>query len=165
MELGRASPPILKDSGISSGKVFFTVPLFVCLTALCLVLHGCAFLSTPIASALIGGAQLAIKGAELQKEIRKADAQLAVDTPFEKAWDGCLTALVNLDIEGIRSERTTQGDGGVFEGEAAKTKIRVVVVKLTEDITEIGIWASRDKALADLICERIKEEALEARQQ
>lgn len=139
----------------------FVVP--ACFAALFVALHGCAVLTSPIASAVIGGAQLAIKGAELQKEIKKADAQLAVDTPFEKAWDACLTALVNLDIEGVRSQRTTQGDGGVFGGEAGKTTIRVVVVKLTEGITEIGIWTGHDKALADLLLERIKEEALEAR--
>ena len=90
-----------------------------------------------LAGALIGGAQLAIKGAELQKDIRKADAQLAVDTPFEKAWDACLTTLVNLDIEQIAGKKTAQGDGGLFEGVAKKTKIRVVMVKLTEEITEL----------------------------
>jgi len=99
----------------------------------------------------------------LQKEIRKADAQLAVNAPFEKAWDACLTALVNLDLEGIRSERTTSGDGGLFQGEAAKTSIKVAIVKLTEQITEIGIWASHDKALADLVSQKIEEEGLGAR--
>jgi hypothetical protein len=144
-------------------KGISTALLFASLSAMWLLLHGCTLLTSPIASAVIGGAQLAIKGAELQKEIRKADAQLAVDTPFEKAWDASLTVLVNLDIEGIRSERTTQGDGRLFGGMAKKTNIKVVVVRLTEEITEFGIWASHDKALADLICERIKEEALEAR--
>ena len=154
---------ILEIREICPRRVYSTLPLFLCLAAMCAALHGCAVVSSPIASAVIGGAQLAIRGAELQKEIRKADAQLAVDAPFEKAWDACLTAMVNLDFEGIRSERTTQGDGGLFQGEAGKTNIKVAVVKLTKEITEIGIWASHDKALADLVSERIKQEGLSAR--
>ena len=71
---------------------------------------------------------------------------------------------MNLDIEGIRGKRTAQGDGGIIEGVAKKTKIRVVIAKLTEEITEFGIWTSHDKALADLIRERIKEEALYTQQ-
>ena len=141
-----------------------TALLFASLSAIWPVLPACTLLTAPLAGALIGGAQLAIKGAELQTEIRKADAQLAVDAPFEKAWDVCLTTLVNLDIEEIRGKKTAQGDGGLFEGVAKKTKIRVVIVKLTEEITEFGIWTSHDKALAGLICERIKEEALDTGQ-
>jgi hypothetical protein len=71
---------------------------------------------------------------------------------------------VDLDIEQIRGKKTAQGDGGLFEGVANKTKIRVVIVKLTDQITEIGIWTSHDNALAGLICERIKEEALDTGQ-
>ena len=42
---------------------------------------------------------------------------------------------------------------------AKKIKVKVVAVKLTEKITEIGIWTGHDKALAELIAEKIKEEA------
>jgi hypothetical protein len=112
-------------------------------------------------AALIGGAQLAIKGTELQKEIRKADAQEAIDTPFEKTWDKSVIALVNLHIEIIRTERNKVEDGGLIEGSAKKIKVKVIVVKVTEEITEIGIWTGHDKALAGLIAEKIKEEAQE----
>jgi len=161
--LGMIPRLILKFKGICSTELSSTVRLFLCLGAVCATFHGCAVVASPIASAVIGGAQLAIKGAELQKQIKKADAQLALDAPFEKAWDACLTALVNLDLEGIRSERTTSGDGGLFQGEAGKTSIKVAVVELTEQITEIGIWASHDKALAELVSQKIEEEGLQAR--
>jgi len=161
--LGSSLQRILKSERISLRRGLSRPLPLLSLGALCLVLYGCAVVASPIASAVIGGAQLAIKGAELQKEIKKADAQLAVDAPFEKAWDACLTALVNLDLAGIRSERTTQGDGGLFQGEVGKTSIKVAVVKLTEQITEIGIWASHDKALADLVSERVRQEGLKAR--
>jgi len=133
--------------------------LFVFFAGLGLALHACTLLTYPIATAAIGGAQLAIKGAELQKEIRKADAQEAIDVSFEKTWSGSVIALVNLDIEIIGSKRSPQEDGGSIEGLAGKTKVKIVAVKVTVKITEIGIWASHDKALAGLIAERIKEEA------
>ncbi len=118
-------------------------------------------ITVPMTQALFGGAELAIKGAELQKQIRKADAQEAVDASFEKIWDTSFTALVNLHIEVIRVVKTEEGDGGSIEGMANKVKVKVVAVKLTESITEIGIWTSHDKALANLIAERIREEAHE----
>jgi hypothetical protein len=161
--VGRGLQLILKGGRIGLWRGLSASLPLLSLGALCLALHGCAVVASPIASAVIGGAQLAIKGAELQKEIKKADTQLAVEAPFEKAWDACLTALVNLDLEGIRSERTTLGDGGLFQGEAGKTSIKVAVVKLTEQITEIGIWASHDKALAELVSQKIVEEGVEAR--
>ena len=70
----------------------------------------------------------------------------------------------DLDIEIVRVERAREkggglGDGVLIEGLAEKIKVKVVAVKLTENITEIGIWASHDKALAGLIAEKIKEEA------
>jgi hypothetical protein len=133
--------------------------LFVFFAGLGLALHACTLLTYPIATAAIGGAQLAIKGAELQKEIRKADAQEAIDTSFEKTWDASLIVPVNLHIEIIRIEKTREEDGGLIEGLAKKIKIKIVAVKLTEKITEIGIWTHHDKALAGLIAEKIKEEA------
>ena len=116
-------------------------------------------MTVPMTTAVIGGAQLAIKGAELQKEIKKADVQVALDTSFEKIWDASLTALKDLHIEISRSEKIRDEEGGLIEGSANKTKVKVVAVEVTENITEIGIWAGHDKALAGLVAEKIKEEA------
>ncbi len=139
-------------------KSISAVLVFV-LLGVWLGLHACTLLTAPVASEVMGGVQLAIKGAELQKEIRKADVQEALDASLEKTLDIAVIALVNLDIEIVRSARNPQGDGGLIEGLASKTKIKIIVVKLTETITEIGIWASHDKALAGLIAEKLKEEA------
>jgi hypothetical protein len=46
-----------------------------------LALRVCALLTAPVASEVIGGVQIAIKGAELQNEIRKADVQEAIVRP------------------------------------------------------------------------------------
>ena len=56
-------------------KIISAVLLFVFLAAIGLALHRCALMTTPMTTAVIGGTQLAIKGAELEKEIRKADVQ------------------------------------------------------------------------------------------
>ena len=145
-----------------------TVLSFLFFAAACLALHGCALLTVPLATAVIGGTQLAIKGAELQKEIKKADAQAALDASFKKTWDVALSALTDLDIEIIQNERNQEETGGIIGGLAKQTRVEIVVVKLTKKITEIGIWASRgrgcfwtshDKALAGLIAEKIKKEA------
>ncbi len=140
-------------------KIISAFLLFVFFAGFCLALQTCTLITVPITTAVIGGAQLAIKGAELQKEIRKADVQEAIDTPFEKTWNMSAIALVNLHIEIIRIERTQEEDGGLIEGLAKKIKVKVVAVQLTEKITEIGIWTGHDKALARLIAEKIKEEA------
>ena len=140
-------------------KIISAVLLFVFLAAIGLALQRCALMTTPMTTAVIGGTQLAIKGAELEKEIRKADVQEAVDTPFERTWDRSIIALANLQIAISRIEKTQEGDGGFIEGLAKKIKVKVVAVKLTEKITEIGIWTGHDKALAELIAEKIKEEA------
>ncbi|MGD0486497.1 MAG: hypothetical protein ABSB94_04835 [Syntrophorhabdales bacterium] len=142
-------------------KIISAVLSCVFLAGVWLALQACTLLTAPMTAALIGGAQLAIKGTELQKEIRKADAQEAIDTPFEKTWDKSVIALVNLHIEIIRTERNKVEDGGLIEGSAKKIKVKVIVVKVTEEITEIGIWTGHDKALAGLIAEKIKEEAQE----
>jgi hypothetical protein len=123
-----------------------------------LSLQACALLSLPATTTMMGGAQLAIKGAELQSEIRKADVREAFDAPFEKTWNLSAIALVNLQIDIKRIEKTPNGDGGLIEGLAKKRKIKVIAVEVRENITEIGIWTERDKALADLIAEKIKEE-------
>jgi hypothetical protein len=139
-------------------KIISAVLSFAFFAGLCLALQACTLLIAPITTAVIGGATLAIKGAELQKEIRKADAQQAFDASFEKTWDMSVMALGNLDIEIIRVEKNREGDGGSIEGLAKKIKVRVVAVKLTEKITEIGIRTGRDKALAGLIAEKIRDE-------
>ena len=131
---------------------------FIFFTGVNPFLQACTLLSLPVTTTVMGGAQLAIKGAELQSEIRKADVREAFDTPFERTWNMSAIALVNLHIEINRIEKTPNGDGGLIEGLAKKKKIKVVAVEITENITEIGIWAEHDKALAGLIAEKIKEE-------
>jgi hypothetical protein len=120
-------------------------------------LHGCALLTAPLATAAFGGAGLAIKGAELQKEIEKADSQEAVDAPFEQTWDLCFTVLLSLDVEIVRTARTPAQDGGVIEGRIKKRKIRVVAAEINDRITKVGVWAAHDKALAALINYKIRE--------
>ena len=130
----------------------------VFLAGVSLVLPTCTLLTFPLTTTVFGGAQLAIKGAELQKEIRKADIRVAFDSPFEKTWNISVIALVNLHVEITGVGRTQEGKGGLIEGRAEKMKIKVIAVELTQDITEIGIWTEHDIALAELIAEKIKEE-------
>ncbi len=135
------------------------ISLLVSLVGVWLALQGCAVMTAPVATAVFGGVQLAIKGVELHKEIKKADVQEALDVPFEKTWLISIIVLANLDIRVARSERNLEEDGGIIKGLANEKEVKVVVAKLTEKITEIGIWADHDKALAALIAEKIKEEA------
>ena len=144
-------------------KITPAVSLFILLAGLGAALQACALIASPLATTAIGGAQLAIKGVELQSELRKADAQEAIDTPFHETWGIISTALISLDIEISRVEKNEEGDGGLIEGLARKTKIKVLVVRLTEKITEIGVWTGHDNALARLIIEKIKEKAALAR--
>jgi hypothetical protein len=139
-------------------KKFSAILLCVFFAGISLALQTCTLLTLPLAT-VFGGAQLAIKGGELQKEIRKADVQEAFDSPFEKTWNMSVIALVNLHIEVTRVGRTPEGKGGLIEGRAQKIKIKVIAVEVTPDITEVGIWAEHDKALAGLIAEKIREEA------
>ncbi len=132
--------------------------LLVFFVGVSLVLQACALITSPITTTVLGGAQLAIKGSELQKEIRKADVRKALDSPFENIWNMASKAMVNLRIEITRSVRTDKEKGGLIEGRVQKIKVKLVVVKLTEDITEIGIWTEHDKALAELIADKIREE-------
>ena len=139
-------------------KKFSAILLCVFFAGISLALQACTtFLTLPLAT-LFGGAQLAIKGAELQKEIRKADVQEAFDRPFENTWNVAVIALVNLHIEITRVGKTQEEDGGLIEGRAQKIKVKIIAVELTEDITEVGIWTEHDKALAGLIAEKIREE-------
>lgn len=139
-------------------KTFRVTLLSLFLGGMSLALPACtAVTSLPLAT-VFGGAQLAIKGAELQEEIRKADVQEAFDSPFERTWNWILTALGNLRIEITKTQRNEAGDGGIIEAQAEKIKVRIVLAKVTENITEIGIWAGHDNAFARLIVEEIKGE-------
>ena len=66
--------------------------------------------------------------------------------------------LVNLHIEIAKIEKTPDGNGGLIEGRARKIKVKVIAIEITENITEVGIWTDYDKAVAELIAEKIKEE-------
>jgi hypothetical protein len=122
------------------------------------ILQSCSFITLPLTSTVFGGAQLALKGAELQKEISKADVRKSFESPFEKTWNMAAITLVNLHIEIAKIEKTSDGIGGLIEGRARKIKVKVIAIEITENITEVGIWTDYDKALAELIAEKIKEE-------
>ena len=137
----------------------FPAPLlWVFYAGACLALQSCSLITVPLTSTVLGGAQLFIKGAELQKEIRKADVRISFDCPFEKTWNMGDIALVNLHIEITKVAKTQEGNGGLVEGHAKKIKIKIIAIEITENITEVGIWADSDKAVAELIAEKIKEE-------
>ncbi len=123
-----------------------------------LVLQSCSLITVPLTSTVLGGAQLAIKGAELQKELSKADVRKSFESPFEKTWNTAAIVLVNLHIDISKVGKTPEENGGLIEGQARKIKVKVIAVEITEKITEVGIWADSDKALADLIADKIKEE-------
>jgi len=122
------------------------------------VLQSCSLLTIPLTTTVFGGAQLAIKGAELQKELSKADIRKSFESPFENTWNMAAIALVNLRIEITKIGKTPEGNGGLIEGRARKIKVKVIAVEITENITEVGIWTDYDIALAELIAEKIKEE-------
>jgi len=138
-------------------KSFPAVLLCVFLAGAGLALQTCTMLTFPLTTTVFGGAQLAIKGAELQKQIREADVQEAFDAPFERTWNMAVIALTDLHIEITTVGKTKEEDGGLIEGLAKKIKIKIIAVEVTPDITEIGIWTGHDRALAQLIAERIKE--------
>ncbi len=142
---------------IASMKIFLGIFFVVFLGGAILSLQACTALTTLPLASVFGGAQLAVKGAELQKEIRKADVREAYDRPFEKTWNMTVGVLQDLGMETTKIKRNQEGDGGLIEARAQRTKIRIVAAKVTEEITEIGIWAGHDEALAKLIAEKIKE--------
>ncbi len=121
------------------------------------ILQSCSLITLPLTSTVFGGAQLAFKGAELQKEISKADVRKSFESSFEKTWNMAAITLVNLHIEIAKIEKTSDGIGGLIEGRARKIKVKVIAIEITENITEVGIWTDYDKALAELIAEKIKE--------
>jgi hypothetical protein len=139
-------------------KIFPAALLYVFFAGASLALQSCSLITLPLTTTVFGGAQLAIKGAELQKEISKADVRKSFDSPFEKTWNMAAIALVNLHIEIAKIGKTPEGNGGLIEGRARKIKIKVIAIEITESITEVGIWTDYDIALAELIAEKIKEE-------
>jgi hypothetical protein len=139
-------------------KCLPAVLLGVCFAVLGPVLQSCSLITIPLTTTVFGGAQLFIKGAELQREISKADVRKSFDCPFEKTWNMGAIALVNLHIEITKVAKTQEGNGGLVEGHARKIKIKIIAIEITENITEVGIWADSDKAIAELIAEKIKEE-------
>ena len=137
----------------------------------CLSLHGCVYLAAPGATAAIGAAGLAIKGAELQSQVRQADTQDAIDESFETTWNASIAALLDLGIEVTSSKKEQDGHGGLVEGKTKDMKVKVVIVRFTEKISEFGItvaypgcfWPSHDKALAKLIARKIMQKAKESK--
>jgi hypothetical protein len=148
-----------------------TISYVLFLAGVCLSLQGCVYLAAPATTAVLGGAGLIIKGAELQNQIRKADAQEAFALSFENTWDASMAALLNLDIEVTLNKRAAPRNGGLIEGKTRETDVKVVIIRLTEKISEVGVsathpgclWASHDKALATLIADKIREEAQKTR--
>ncbi len=139
-------------------KNFSAFLSFVFSAGITLALQTCTLITLPVTTTVLGGAQLAIKGTELQKEIRRADVREAFDSPFEKIWNMSALAMLDLHIEITKIGRNEEENGGLIEGRAQKIKVKLVAVELTENVTEIGIWTEHDKALAELIAQKIKEE-------
>jgi hypothetical protein len=157
--LGFTSPrKVRRSEMIKSMKNFKVFLLFAVFAGMSLALQSCASITLPLTTTVFGSAQLAIKGTELQKELKRADVRVAFDDPFERAWNMSAIALVNLRIQVTKIGTTQEENGGLIEGRAGKTTVKIVAVELTENITEIGIWTEHNKALAELIAEKIREE-------
>ncbi len=140
-------------------KNFWKIGGWAWIGGLCLALQACAAFTAAVPlEAVFSGASLGIKVTELQKEIQKADVQEAFNLPFDKTWDVTLRAMRNLRLKITKADTTSEKDGGVIEAQAEKIEIKVAAARVMENITEIGIWAGHDKALADLIVKRIKKE-------
>lgn len=122
-----------------------------------LISSGCVYLATIPAAAVVGGAELALKGGDLYKEMRKADARQAFDVPFEATWEITLDVLRDLRVKSEKAGKNKAGDGGLIEARAHENKIRIAVVKMTDQVSEVGIWLKGDKAFADLIMKKIEE--------
>ncbi len=123
-----------------------------------LMSSGCVYLATIPVAAVVGGAELAVKGTDIYKSMRKADERQAFELSFDRMWEITLTALGNLGIHAKKAAFNKERDGGVIEARAHDHKITIAVVKITEQVCEVGIWAKKDKALADLIIKKIAQE-------
>lgn len=110
-------------------------------------------------TAALSGAELALKGGDLYKQMKKADGREAFEISFEQTWDNTLEALETLSLETNKALKNEDGDGGLIEAESLQGKIRIAVLKLSERTSEVGIWAKRDQALAALIIMKIREES------
>ena len=98
-------------------------------------------------------------GADLHKEITKADMKTSVAVNFEKAYESTTLALKNLDIEIKESKQNEKKDGAVITGKTPKHNIKIVLAKVTNTTTQIGIWTSRDMEFATLIVDEINKSA------
>ena len=98
-------------------------------------------------------------GADLHNEITKADMKTNVAVSFEKAYESTTLALKNLDIEIKESKESEKKDGAVITGKTPKHNIKVILAKITNTTTKIGVWASRDMEFATLIVGEINKSA------
>ena len=122
-----------------------------------LISSGCVYLATVPVAAVVGGAELALKGGDLYTEMKKADARQAFDIPFEATWEITLDVLQDLRVKLGKAGKNKAGDGGLIEARARENKVRIAVVKMTDQVSEVGIWVKGDKAFADLILKKIEE--------
>ncbi len=127
----------------------------LCLAGTLMISSGCVFLASLPVMAVMGGAELALKGGDIYKGMKKADEREAFDIPFQTTWEMTLSVLEDLGIKPTKVIRDKAGDGGVIELQPRETKIRIAVVKITNRVSEVGIWAKRDKALGTLIMKRV----------
>lgn len=132
-------------------------PLFL-LAGMSIFLASCAVLAAaalPL-STVGGGVELIMKGADVEKALRKADFQEAYNLSFEETWKRAGAALITLKIDIENSGINKDGDAGAIHARMKKTKIRIAVVKLTDVVSEVGIWTKHDDALAKLIAQEIR---------
>jgi hypothetical protein len=119
----------------------------------------CVTLAAIPVAAVVGGAELAVKGGDIYKSMRKADERQAFEVPFVRMWEITLAALEDLGMQAVKAAKNKDGDGGLIETRAHEHKISIAVVKMTDRVSEIGVWAKKDKSLADLIIKKIAERA------
>lgn len=125
-----------------------------------LLIQSCAapLVALPVTT-LISGAQLALKGGDIYKGMKQADGRKAFELSFEETWDHTMNALEDLAFDIEEFGKNEENDGGLVEAKSLSGKIRVAVIKLSEEVSEVGIWTRRDQALAELILARIKRES------
>ncbi len=132
--------------------------LFFLPAGLSLFLSSCALLAVTAALPLgtvESGLGLLMKGAEVEKAMRKADYREAYNLPFSETWKRVGDALVKLQIPIEKAGLNKDGDAAAVHAFLDKKKITIGVVKLTGAVSEVGIWTKHDLALARLIAEEI----------
>lgn len=124
-----------------------------------LLMQSCAapLLTLPVTT-FFSGAELALKGGDIYKQMRKADGRRAFELTFDQTWEHTLKALRDLSLEVDREALNEDGDGGVMEVKSKGGKMHIAVVELNERVCEVGVWAKSDKALAALILAKIQEQ-------